>query len=239
MDAISLKRIQLLHPLIVQPALDAFAEINCALTGRAICRIQEGLRTFEVQDEYYALGRTKVNPDGKKRSKPMGNIITNAKGGSSNHQYGLSMDYVLLVDTNNDKIFETPKWDANGDYDGDRKADWIEISDIFKKHGFSWGGDWRTFKDLPHVEMTFGFSVSELLNKYRSGDFIPYTKFVFLAPTLLVQKALNKHGFRLVEDGISGNNTTNAIKKYQGSHGLIIDGIVGWNTAVKLGLYKS
>lgn len=182
MDKISIERIQKLHPLVVQPALDAFAEINCALTGKAICRVQEGLRTFETQSDYYALGRTKVNPDGKSKSKPMGNIITNAKAGTSFHQYGLSIDYVLLVDTNTDGKFETPKWDANGDYDGDLKADWNEIANIFIKHGFEWGGNWRTFKDLPHVQMTFGYTWQQLLAKYNAGDFIKGTKYVNIKP---------------------------------------------------------
>lgn len=238
MDAISISRIQALHPLIIQPALDAFADIGCVLTGKAICRVQEGLRTFATQDGYYALGRTKVNPDGKSKLNPMGNIITNAKAGSSTHQYGLGIDYVLLVDGNGDGTFETPKWDSNGDYDGDKKADWIEIANIFKKYGFSWGGDWRTFVDLPHVDMTFGFKTSELLAKHVAGDFIPNTKYVFLAPTILVQKALNNHGFRLLEDGISGSKTIAALKHYQGLQGLKQDGIVGYTTAVKLGLYK-
>lgn len=237
-DQTSIERIQYLHPLIVQPALDAYAEIACVLTGKAICRIQEGLRTFEVQESYYALGRTKVNPDGKSKSKPMGNIITNAKAGSSYHQYGLAQDYVLLVDTNNDKVFETPKWDTNGDYDGDKKADWIEIANIFKKHGFKWGGEFRTFPDFPHVEMTFGYKTSELLSLYKNGEFIPNTKYVFLAPTILVQKALNKHGFGLLEDGLSGGRTITAIKNFQGLQGLKSDGVVGYSTAVKLGLYK-
>lgn len=238
MDKVSLDRIQKLHPLVVQPALDAYKEVCCKLTGKAICRVQEGLRTFEVQDAYYALGRTKANPDGRSKSKPLGNIITNAKAGSSAHNYGLAIDYVLLVDTNSDGTFETPKWDAKGDYDGDNKADWLEISTIFKKYGFSWGGDWRTFVDMPHVEMLFGYKVNELLAKYRAKDFIPGTKYVFLAPTKIVQKHLNRAGYKLVEDGIPGKNTTTAIKDYQASQGLKVDGIVGYTTAVKLGIYK-
>ncbi|WP_412177973.1 M15 family metallopeptidase [Paenibacillus terrae] len=34
-----------------------------------------------------------------------------------------------------------------------------------KRIGWDWGGDWRSFKDYPHFEMTFGLSTAD----YRAG----------------------------------------------------------------------
>lgn len=201
MDKISINRIYSLHPVIVQTTLDALTEINCALNGRAECRIQETLRSLETQKHYYALGRTKVNPDGKSAKKPMGNIITNAKPGQGYHPYGLALDFVLLVDG------KQLKWDTTGDYDGDKKADWMEIVAIWKKHGFEWGGDWRTFKDLPHVQMTFGYSWQELLAMTNSKYFIKGTSYVNISRG--VKFFQEKNG--LVADGIAGPKTLNKL----------------------------
>jgi peptidoglycan LD-endopeptidase CwlK len=179
-DKITQDRINLLHPRVRPFAQAAFEEINKALTGRAICRLQEGLRTFETQRMYYEMGRTRVNPDGKSLKKPYGNIITNAKAGSSYHQYGLALDIVLLVDKDRNGTYETAVWDTVTDFDGDGKSDWMEAINILKKHGFTWGGDFRTFKDMPHVEMSFGLSVAKCLDRYNRGVFVPGTKYILI-----------------------------------------------------------
>lgn len=45
-----------------------------------------------------------------------------------------------------------------------------------------------------------------------------------------VQKLLNQHGYALAEDSIWGPNTYSAVVNFQKSHGLVADGIVGYNT---------
>ena len=45
---------------------------------------------------------------------------------------------------------------------------------------------------------------------------------------------LNKYGYALSIDGVFGKNTRNAVIAFQGSKGLIPDGIVGINTWRKL-----
>lgn len=153
-DPISLQRIDLLHPKLRDEARQILSEINEALTGRAICRYAHTLRTFAEQDALFL-----------KRPK-----VTNAKGGQSYHNYGLAIDIVLLKDTNGDGSFDTASWETNVDFDGDGQADWIEVVNIFKRYGWSWGGDWR-FVDKPHFQKTFGFSISQLqaLNKNHTG----------------------------------------------------------------------
>jgi peptidoglycan L-alanyl-D-glutamate endopeptidase CwlK len=90
--------------------------------------------------------------------------VTNAKGGMSYHNYGLAIDIVLIIGG------VAASWDIKTDFDGDGKADWIEIVNIFKSFGWEWGGDWK-FYDAPHFQKTFGKSVKELLALHLSKKF--------------------------------------------------------------------
>ena len=146
MDNITLKRIDLLHPLVRKEVKQMYEEMWQALRGRAIPRFAYTLRTFKEQDELYQIGRTKP-----------GKIVTNAKGGQSYHNYGLAFDLVLIIDG------KEASWDMITDFDGDRKSDWMECVEIAKSYGFEWGGDWAKFKDNPHFQKTFGYSIPQLL----------------------------------------------------------------------------
>ena len=146
-DQITLKRIELLHPKLRLETKDLYLnKIVPALTGRAMCRFAYTLRTFQEQDELYAQGRTKMFDNSGNRL----GIVTKAKGGQSIHNYGLALDIVLIIDG------KTASWDIKKDFDADQKSDWMEVVNIFKNAGWSWGGDWESFKDYPHFEKTFG-----------------------------------------------------------------------------------
>lgn len=101
-------------------------------------QITSGYRSFAEQNKLYAKGRT-----------ASGNIVTNAKGGQSNHNYGLAIDYVLLSADGKKAI-----WTVN--------EKWRRVAQIGKALGFSWGGDWMRFKDYPHLEMMGGLTISQL-----------------------------------------------------------------------------
>ncbi|WP_020616134.1 M15 family metallopeptidase [Paenibacillus daejeonensis] len=111
--------------------------------------ITQGLRTIAEQDALYAQGRTAPGP-----------IVTNARGGYSNHNYGVALDFALLLPDG-----RNVSWDMKRDGDGDGQADWMEVVEEAKRLGFSWGGDWVSFKDYPHLEMTFGLTTAQ----YRAG----------------------------------------------------------------------
>lgn len=98
----------------------------------------------------YAQGRTKPGP-----------IVTNAKGGYSYHNFGLAIDFALLL-SNGSSV----SWDMNADYNSNNIKDWIEVVDEAKKLGLEWGGDWTSFKDYPHFQMLFGLSTAKL----RAGE---------------------------------------------------------------------
>lgn len=174
MDKLSVDRIALLHPDLRQIALDILSEIECELKGRAKVRFTYTLRSDAEQDGLYALGRTKVNPDGKSAQRPMGYKVTNAPGGSSIHNYGLAIDIAFILDG------KTASWNDLPDYDGDKVADWMECVKIFKKYGFTWGGDWSSFLDKPHFQYTFGHTLAQLKLKRAAKHFIPGTNYVKL-----------------------------------------------------------
>lgn len=156
-DQVTLDRIKLIHPALRDEVIVIYDEICKALTANVMCRFTHTLRTFAEQDALFAKGRTK--PGAK---------VTNARAGSSWHNYGMAIDIVLLIDKNKDGFFETVSWDLKADFDGDGKSDWIEVVQIFKQFGWEWGGDWRFF-DAPHFQKTMGQTIRGMLTKHRLG----------------------------------------------------------------------
>lgn len=149
MDKITLERIETAHPLLRDELEQIYKEICSALKGKAICRFSHVLRTFKEQDELF-------------RKRPR---VTKAKAGQSYHNYGLAVDIVLIVKENG-KIKAV--WDTVKDFDGDGTSDWMEIVAIFKKYGWSWGGEWN-FKDNPHFEKRLGYTWQELYELHLEG----------------------------------------------------------------------
>lgn len=135
MDKVTLQRIEKLHPFVREEVKQIVKECDEALTGKAKIRITQGLRSFEEQEKLYAIGRI---TSGKK--------VTNAKAGQSIHNYGLAVDMCLII------YEKTANWDTAKDWDNDQVADWYECVKVFAKYGWDWGGNWKTFKDLPHFE---------------------------------------------------------------------------------------
>ncbi|WP_077302711.1 M15 family metallopeptidase [Virgibacillus pantothenticus] len=139
-----------LHPIVREKKETL---INKAAANNIQVVITDGLRTVKEQNELYAQGR-----------ETSGSTITNAKGGESYHNYGLAIDYALK-----NKAGEVI-WDINYDGNGNGKSDWFEVASIAKDLGFEWGGDWKAFKDYPHLQMTFGLSIAELQRGIRPDE---------------------------------------------------------------------
>lgn len=152
-----------LHPAIQDLTRKALALANSNLTGRAQVKIAQGLRTWGEQAVLYSQGRTKPGPK-----------VTNAKAGQSVHNYGLAIDIFLLIDG------KVASWDEQKDWDGDKQSDWMEVVRAFKTLGFAWGGDWRSFKDMPHFEYTHGLDWQALSKLHDNKTFIAGTEFVIL-----------------------------------------------------------
>lgn len=166
MDKISLERIELMHPAVREEVRELYAHINNKILGKGVrLRLAYTYRSVEEQDALYAQGRTKLFDNTGKRL----GIVTKAKGGQSIHQYGLALDIVLLLDKNNDGVFESATWDTKTDFDKDKAADWMEVTNYLKANGWFWGGDFRTFPDMPHFEKTFKHTPTQLAAKLKAG----------------------------------------------------------------------
>lgn len=108
----------------VQPLARALVE-KAATNGIRI-KVISGTRTYEEQDALYAQGRT--GP---------GLIVTNAKGGFSNHNFGIAFD--IGVFESNKYLAESPKYKA--------------VGVLGMELGLEWGGNWRTIVDQPHYQL--------------------------------------------------------------------------------------
>lgn len=102
--------------------------------------VTEGLRTAERQQELYAQGRTTP-----------GKIVTylDGKVRKSNHQakpdgFGHAVDCCFLVDIDGDGP-DDPSWAPS--------HPWELFGAMAVALGLTWGGNWKTLVDKPHVEM--------------------------------------------------------------------------------------
>lgn len=139
----SAARLSGLHPAVLAAAT---ALIERSYACGVPILITQGLRTMAEQNALYAQGRTRP-----------GAIVTNARGGESYHNYGLAVDFALLLPDGS-----SVSWDMARDGDQDGTPDWREVVQQAKAIGFEWGGDWTSFKDYPHLQMSFGLRLADL-----------------------------------------------------------------------------
>ncbi len=131
----------------LQPVARKFVEAANAAGYRI--RLTQGRRTIAEQNSLYAKGRTTAGPK-----------VTNAPGGSSPHNFGMAIDFAFL--TPDGRLTS----DKNGEYSWGNGRPWAEVAKFGKSLGLEWGGDWRKFKDRPHLEMP---GWKELMAQWKSG----------------------------------------------------------------------
>ena len=141
------KKVEKLHPKIRCSVRDFINDSERELGIKLI--IVQGLRTYEEQNKLYAKGRT-----------ASGSIVTKAKGGQSNHNFGVAIDVFPL--------HEDGKLHMADDKKNIRLLK--KVAPIGKRHGFKWGGDWTSFKDYPHFENMYGKTLSQLRNLYGNAN---------------------------------------------------------------------
>lgn len=181
--------------------------------------ITQGLRTIAEQNALYAQGRTKP-----------GKIVTNAKGGQSYHNFGLAVDFAIVNSSGT-----TVYWDTNIDTNKDGQKDWYQVGKIGKEQGLEWGGDWTSFKDIPHFQYTFGLSLAQLragkrpsstaqLPNAKNPNDLSYGSAGNKVKNL--QEKLNFIGISVGKaDGLYGEATATAVKLFQSRKNLPATGV--------------
>ncbi len=105
-----------------------------------------GNRTWKEQDALYAKGRTAP-----------GAIVTNARGGSSNHNFGIAVDAGVFAG----KLY----------LDNTDPARAAKVHKACSEHaaacGLEWGGSWTSIKDLPHYEVRTGLTIAQKRSLYE------------------------------------------------------------------------
>jgi peptidoglycan L-alanyl-D-glutamate endopeptidase CwlK len=97
-------------------------------------------RDPKEQARLYAQGRTTP-----------GRKVTNAKPGQSFHEYRVAIDLYPLIN-------------GKPDFSGSHVDLWKKIAQCFKDEGFEWAYEWKTFKEMPHFQMTKGHPLSYFQN---------------------------------------------------------------------------
>jgi len=132
-DAATDKKIASLHPDIQNKVKAFILKADNRFGVKA--RVTDGYRTVEQQDALYAQGRTAP-----------GNKVTNARGGYSNHNFGLAIDVV-------------PMENGKANYNS---TQYPLLGRIGESVGLEWGGRWKTIVDMPHFQDLKRMSLKEL-----------------------------------------------------------------------------
>lgn len=109
-----------------------------------------GLRSWSAQAALYAQGRTKP-----------GKIVTKARPGSSWHNYGLAIDLGLFQNG----VYLDEKMSAYAD------KLYTEIGALAGKMGIEWAGNWKSFQETPHFQVTFGLTLSDVRARMEAKSY--------------------------------------------------------------------
>ena len=141
-DARSENNIRTLALRAQRPARAFLARVRAAGIH---ARIISGTRTYAMQDALYRQGRF-GNP---------GPRVTNARGGQSNHNFGIAWDIGIFT--------------AAGGYVTAGPA-YDDAAVAGTAPELEWGGNWTSFVDKPHWQLATGMPLSELRQRFESGD---------------------------------------------------------------------
>ena len=222
----------MIHPRLVEK-LNQLVKV-CKDNGITI-EFSSGYRSFAEQDKLYAQGRTEP-----------GMKVTNARGGYSQHNWGIAADFFLDMDVDGDGSKSDDAFNNN-------TALFDKVGRLAGTVGLGWGGNWTSPVDRPHLYLPdWGSTPTPLRNKYgtyeqfkatwpgggsASGSIdadYPLERGDRGSNVTWAQGRLNVHGANLAVDGIFGAATESATRTFQAAHGLDADGVIGSKTKAAL-----
>jgi peptidoglycan LD-endopeptidase CwlK len=136
MNAISEARLQLVNPSLTAK-IHQLASIISLDSQPITLIVSAGVRSWLAQNTLYAQGRTTP-----------GNIVTNAPGGYSWHNYGVAVDCEPEI------IDNTIDWNA-------AHPQWKRMEEVGVSLGMTSGSNWIRLVDAPHFQVTGRFPENE------------------------------------------------------------------------------
>ncbi|WP_404276711.1 M15 family metallopeptidase [Exiguobacterium undae] len=165
--------------------------------------VAHAFRTKQEQDALFAIGRTRP-----------GKIVTYARGGASNHNFGVAVDLFFYAA-------------------GGKRADFLAPPDprlnrlvqAMKRYKMQWGGDWGNFPDYPHFQLydaVNGQAKPILGPRYPGRPVHAGATGMDRTIVRLIQKRLS-----LPLTGLFDATLTRIVKQFQRRHQLQVDGVIG------------
>jgi peptidoglycan LD-endopeptidase CwlK len=111
-------------------------------------RIISGTRTYAEQNKLFAQGRFGNPPP----------IVTNARGGQSNHNFGIAWDIGIFA-ANGAYLGNSPLYNTAG-----QRVMSAGIANL------EWGGNWTTFIDMPHYQHLTGLAIGQVRQRFEAGQ---------------------------------------------------------------------
>lgn len=139
------RSIRSLHP---KAQVLARKSLNVIRNSGINARIISGTRTYAEQNKLFAKGRFGNPPP----------IVTNARGGQSNHNFGIAWDLGIFSATGA-YLGNSPQYAAAG-----QKAMNAGIANL------EWGGNWTSFVDRPHYQHSTGLAIGQVRTKFEAGE---------------------------------------------------------------------
>ena len=141
-DARSENNVRTLAVRAQRPAREFLQRVRAAGIG---ARSISGTRTYAMQDALYRQGRF-GNPGPRE---------TSARGGQSNHNFGIARDIGIYTPRGGNDTAGPP-------YDAAAAAG--------AAPELEWGGNWSSFVDKPHWQLATGLTLATLRARFESGD---------------------------------------------------------------------
>lgn len=136
------KNLATLVPKAQDAARRFLAELRSHLPSGVTVEIISGSRSYSEQNALYAQGRTAKGPK-----------VTNARGGQSNHNFGVAWDIGFFK--GGKYLDESPLYAFAGG--------------IGRGQGLEWGGDWKSIQDEPHFQLRTGLTLAEMRDRHDRG----------------------------------------------------------------------
>lgn len=139
------RSIRTLHP---KAQVLARRSLNVIRNSSINARIISGTRTYAEQNRLFAQGRFGNPPP----------VVTNARGGQSNHNFGIAWD-IGIFSAKGAYLGNSPQYATAG-----QRAMNGGITNL------EWGGNWTSFVDRPHYQHYTGLAIGQVRLRFENGQ---------------------------------------------------------------------